>query len=63
MTSPAPESPVDQKISDCWKNGNSIGETRVAIKRNCGVATSFEQIRHQFAALSHIHAQQQGYPQ
>lgn len=43
--------PLPDLIERCWRNGQSISETR-SIARNAGYSLSFEDVRRIFAALS-----------
>ena len=43
---------IEQWIARCWQRGNSIGETIVAIHRNCGVRPTFHEVRRHFVNLS-----------
>jgi hypothetical protein len=48
---------VQDKIEQCWRQGNTISETRLAVHRATGTKPGFEQVRRTFADLSHQFAE------
>jgi len=44
---------VDEAIERCWRRGDSIGETRLAVRRTTGVKPAAHEVQRIFAELSH----------
>jgi hypothetical protein len=43
---------LDERISRCWSNGNSIAETKAYIKRATGADLTSEDVRARFVKLA-----------
>lgn len=45
---------VEERIAACWRRGNSIGETRLAVERTTGTKPAAHEVQRIFAELSHL---------